>query len=145
MVRLASWCALRYGEIAEVRLKDIKLRHVSGRSIGVIPVRRGVVGVNRKIQVESPQVGGRHPGRSDPASPDPGHQGDLEAFAALGRECLLFPAANGHEQWPSTITHLLQDGRDDRGRSDLRFHDLRHAGAVVAAQQVALGPTSRHG
>lgn len=57
-----------------MRLKDIKLRHVSGRSIGVIPVRRGVVGVNRKIQVESPQVGGRHPGRSDPASPDPGHQ-----------------------------------------------------------------------
>ena len=43
MVLLATWCAMRYGEIAELRRKDIKLRHVNGRWTGVIQVRRGVV------------------------------------------------------------------------------------------------------
>ena len=43
IILLASWCALRYGEIAELRRKDIKFGHVDGRWAGVIQVRRGVV------------------------------------------------------------------------------------------------------
>jgi integrase len=137
MVLLASWCALRYGEIAELRRKDIKLRHVSGRWTGVIQVRRGVVWVNRKIQVEPPKS---EAGIRDVAIPPhliPIIKEHLEAFAAAGQEGLLFPAANGRQQWPSTITGYFKRAATVAGRSDLRFHDLRHTGAVMAAQQGA--------
>ncbi len=137
MVLLASWCALRYGEIAELRRKDIKLRHVSGRWTGVIQVRRGVVWVNRKIQVEPPKS---EAGIRDVAIPPhliPIIKEHLESFAAPGQEGLLFPAANGRQQWPSTITGYFKKAAEIAGRPDLRFHDLRHTGAVMAAQQGA--------
>ncbi|SPD86044.1 tyrosine-type recombinase/integrase [Micropruina glycogenica] len=137
MVLLASWCALRYGEIAELRRKDIKLRHVGGRWTGVIQVRRGVVWVNRKIQVEPPKS---EAGIRDVAIPPhliPIIKAHLETFAAPGQEGLLFPAANGRQQWPSTITSYFKKAATIAGRSDLRFHDLRHTGAVMAAQQGA--------
>ena len=137
MVLLASWCALRYGEIAELRRKDIKLRHVSGRWTGVIQVRRGVVWVNRRIQVEPPKS---EAGIRDVAIPPhliPIIKEHLETFAASGQEGLLFPAANGRQQWPSTITVYFKKAATIAGRSDLRFHDLRHTGAVMAAQQGA--------
>jgi integrase len=137
MVLLASWCALRYGEIAELRRKDIKLRHVGGRWTGVIQVRRGVVWVNRKIQVEPPKS---EAGIRDVAIPPhliPIIKEHLETFAAPGQEGLLFPAANGRQQWPSTITGYFKKAAEIAGRSDLRFHDLRHTGAVLAAQQGA--------
>jgi integrase len=137
MVLLASWCALRYGEIAELRRKDIKLRHVNGRWTGVIQVRRGVVWVNRKIQVEPPKS---EAGIRDVAIPPhliPIIKEHLETFAAPGQEGLLFPATNGRQQWPSTITGYFKKAAEVAGRSDLRFHDLRHTGAVMAAQQGA--------
>ncbi len=137
MVLLASWCALRYGEIAELRRKDIKLRHVNGRWTGVIQVRRGVVWVNRKIQVEPPKS---EAGIRDVAIPPhliPVIREHLETHAAPGQEGLLFPAANGRQQWPSTITGYFKKAAQIAGRSDLRFHDLRHTGAVMAAQQGA--------
>ena len=137
MVLLASWCALRYGEIAELRRKDIKLRHVGGRWTGVIQVRRGVVWVNRKIQVEPPKS---EAGIRDVAIPPhliPIIKEHLESFAAPGQEGLLFPAANGRQQWPSTITGYFKKAAEIAGRPDLRFHDLRHTGAVMAAQQGA--------
>ena len=137
MVLLASWCALRYGEIAELRRKDIKLRHVGGRWTGVIQVRRGVVWVNRKIQVEPPKS---EAGIRDVAIPPhliPIIKEHLETHAASGQEGLLFPAANGRQQWPSTITGYFKKAAATAGRSDLRFHDLRHTGAVMAAQQGA--------
>ena len=137
MVLLASWCALRYGEIAELRRKDIKLRHVGGRWTGVIQVRRGVVWVNRKIQVEPPKS---EAGIRDVAIPPhliPIIKEHLETVAAPGQEGLLFPAASGRQQWPSTITGYFKKAAEVAGRSDLRFHDLRHTGAVMAAQQGA--------
>ncbi|MFT3831849.1 MAG: hypothetical protein QM711_00795 [Micropruina sp.] len=62
MVLLASWCPLRYRELAERRRKDIELRHVSGRWTDVIQVRRGVAWANCKIQVEpsKSEAGIRH-------------------------------------------------------------------------------------
>lgn len=106
MVLLASWCALRYGEIAELRRKDIKLRHASGRWTGVIQVRRGVVWVNRKIQVEPPKS---EAGIRDVAIPPhliPVIKERLEKYAALSRRaCSSRPptdASSGPPRSPAT-------------------------------------------
>ena len=49
MVQLAAWCGLRFGELAELRRKDLDLRS------RVIKVRRGVV----RAKVDSDQESGR--------------------------------------------------------------------------------------
>ena len=61
----------------------------------------------------------------------------LETYAAPGQEGLLFPSETGRQQWPSTIVKYFKIALEAAGRSDLRFHDLRHTGAVMAAQQGA--------
>ena len=137
MIQLASWCALRYGEIAELRRKDIKLRHVGGRWTGVIQVRRGVTFVHREIRVELPKS---EAGIRDVAIPPhliPVIQEHLETHAAPGQEVLLFPSDVKRQMWPSTVTTHFKKAAAIAGRPDLRFHDLRHTGAVMAAQQGA--------
>ena len=50
-----------------------------------------------------------------------------------GRDSLIFPADGGGHLQPSTLYRHWYKARDTAGRPDLRFHDLRHSGAVLAA------------
>ena len=114
VILLASWCALRYGEIAELRRKDIKIRHVSGSWTGVIQVRRGVVCLKRKIQVNPPKS---EAGIRDVAIPPhliPIIQEHLEKFAAPGQEGLLFPAGNGSSSGPPPSSRYFKKACKDR-------------------------------
>jgi integrase len=49
------------------------------------------------------------------------------------KDALLFPAAHGGHMAPATLYRRFYAARDAAGRTDLRFHDLRHSGAVLAA------------
>ncbi len=55
------------------------------------------------------------------------------AHAEPTREGLLFPAASGGHMAPSTLYKVFAVARNEAGRPDLRWHDLRHTGAVLAA------------
>lgn len=60
----------------------------------------------------------------------------LKDHVAAGEGALLFPAAadsNAHMA-PSTLYKVYHPARKKAGRPDLRWHDLRHTGAVLAAQ-----------
>ena len=47
---------------------------------------------------------------------------------------MLFPAADGTSNLATTTFYRhFYRARDAAGRPDLRFHDLRHTGAVLAA------------
>jgi integrase len=46
---------------------------------------------------------------------------------------LLFPNDNNGHLQPSTLSRHWYKARHSIGRDDLRFHDLRHSGAVLAA------------
>ncbi|WP_404801106.1 tyrosine-type recombinase/integrase [Aeromicrobium duanguangcaii] len=51
---------------------------------------------------------------------------------------MLFPAADGvSHMTPSSLYKVYYRARDKAGRPDLRWHDLRHTGAVLAAQSGA--------
>jgi integrase len=52
-----------------------------------------------------------------------------------GRDGLLFPAAGDPTKHlaPATLYKVFYKAREEAGRPDLRFHDLRHTGAVLAA------------
>jgi integrase len=57
----------------------------------------------------------------------------LKAHTQLGAQGLLFPAGHGGHLVPSTLCGVFYPGREAAGRPDLRFHDLRHTGATLAA------------
>lgn len=124
LVLLAAWCALRFGELTELRRKDFDLKN------GVIRVRRGVTWVDSKPVVGSP--------KSDAGARDvaiPPHLIPLikEHLADHAGMSLVFPSPGGQHLTTSTLYASYWPARKKAGRPDLRFHDLRHTGAVLAA------------
>ncbi len=51
-----------------------------------------------------------------------------------GQDALLFPARHGEHMAPASLYKVYYPAREAAGRPDLRWHDLRHTGAVLAAQ-----------
>jgi integrase len=128
MVLLAAWCGLRFGELTELRGCDLDTRR------GVIRLRRAVVWVAGEAVVTTPKSAA---GSRDVAVPP--HLLPLAREHLLrhggGRDGLLFPAAHdpdGHMR-PATLARVFYPARGKAGRKDLRFHDLRHSGATMAA------------
>jgi integrase len=138
MVLFASWCGLRFGELAELRRGDVDTK------AGVIRVRRGVVRAGGQVVVGTPKT---NAGIRDVAIPPhllPMVREHLLQHAEAGREGLLFPATGGGHLATSSLYGRAPTkrspgwgfyrAREIAGRSDLRWHDLRHTGAVLAAQ-----------
>ena len=128
MALLASWCALRFGELAELRQGDVDV--VSG----VLRIRRGVVRARGQLVVKKPKSDA---GVRDVAIPPhllPLVREHLASHAEAGADGLVFPAAGGGHLAPSSLYRVFYRARAAAGRPDLRFHDLRHTGAVLAAQ-----------
>ena len=147
MVLLAAWCALRFGELTELRRRDIVIVEPSAEqlanalanseeppeSYGVVRVERAVVRVEDGFQVTTPKSDA---GIRDVAIPP--HlllviKDHLARFVGPERDALLFPAQHGGHLAPATLYRRFYTARDAAKRSDLRWHDLRHSGAVLAA------------
>jgi integrase len=130
MALLAAWCAMRYGELTELRRKDIDLGE------GVVRIRRAVVRVDHRYIVGTPKTDA---GIRDVAIPPhliPLVGDHLEQHTGVSRDALLFPsvADSSSHLAPSTLYRVFYRAREAAGRPDLRWHDLRHTGAVLAAQ-----------
>jgi integrase len=128
MTLLAAWCAMRFGELTELRRGDIDMKR------GVVKIRRAVVRVNGEMIVGTPKSDA---GTRDVAIPPhlmPLVEAHLSEHADPGKSGLLFPAASGGHMAPSTLYKVWYPARRAAGRDDLRWHDLRHTGAVLAAQ-----------
>jgi integrase len=57
----------------------------------------------------------------------------MAKYVGVSRDSLNFPAENGGHLQPSTLYRHWYKAREVAGRPDLRFHNLRHSGAVLAA------------
>jgi integrase len=127
MTLLAAWCGLRYGEITELRRKDIDLRD------GVLHIRRAVVRVGGAFVVGTPKSDA---GVRDVAVPPhllPAVRAHLDEYVDCGPDVLMFPGQHGGHLAPSALYRHFYVARVSAGRPDLRWHDLRHTGAVLAA------------
>lgn len=130
-VLLGCWCALRYGEMAELRRSDFDFDR------GVIKVRRGAVWLKGRTVSGPPKTAA---GARDVAFPphlSPTIREHLAMHAQGGKDGLLFPSQSGGPISPSSFFKPWRKARLAAGRPDLRFHDLRHTGAVLAAQEGA--------
>jgi integrase len=127
MVLLASWCALRFGETIELRRRDIDL---SGE---VIRVRRAAVRVGGAYQITTPKSDASIRDVTIPPHLIPVIEEHLSKHVGSHRDSLLFPAESGGHLQPSSLARHWYRARAAAGRDDLRWHDLRHSGAVLAA------------
>ena len=133
-VTCASWLAMRLGEILELRRGDIDL------DAGVIRIRRGMVRVGGSLQADTPKSTA---GVRDVAIPPhllARFRDHLVTHTAAGDKALLFPSSVDPARYLQ-VKALYKDfhrARAEIGRPDLRFHDLRHSGAVLAAATGAI-------
>lgn len=147
MVLLASWAALRFGELTELRRRDIiivepteaELCNALANSMeppepyGIVRVERAVVRVDEGFQVTTPKSDA---GRRDVEIPPhllPAIKDHLARFVEADKDALLFPAAHGGHLAPASLYRSFYKARSAAKRDDLRWHDLRHSGAVLAA------------
>lgn len=156
MVLLADGTGLRFGELAELRRRDVKLPPKGAKpgTPGVLKVRRGVVrsrsaGVIAKAPKSEAGI------RDVPVPPHllPALREHLLRHAAAGVDGLLFPSRTGGHLSPSAFygraAKVTRDGqirtrgwgwyeaRRLAGRTDLHFHDLRHGALTEAARHGA--------
>lgn len=147
MVLLAAWTALRFGELTELRRKDITIVEPTEEELstavesseeppapyGIVRVERAVVRTEEGFTVTTPKSDA---GRRDVEIPPhllPAIKAHLETHVQSGREALLFPAVHGGHLAPASLYRQFYKARAAAKRDDLRWHDLRHSGAVLAA------------
>lgn len=147
-VLLAAWCALRFGEVAELRRRDVT------KGGETLRVRRAMTYRDGTVWVGDPKSDA---GQRDVTVP-PHLRADLlthmESYAQPGRDGLLFPGvrpstgrcrcghsgcAGGHLM-ATTLYKWFDPARRAAERPDLRFHDLRHTGLTLAAHAGATLP-----
>lgn len=163
LLLLATWCALRSGELRELRRSDVVLG-ADDEAFGSISVGRGVVrprtGYSEQGRRTAPVVG-------DPKTPAgvrvvsipgaliPVVRSHLDDHVAAGPDSLLFSserdhsmhlsestlngraAALDHEGNVQTPGFGWREARRVAGRDDLDLHDLRHTGASMAGEEGA--------
>lgn len=147
MVLLAAWCALRFGELTELRRRDIIIVEPTEEQLataaanseeppepyGIVRVERAIVRTKSGFEPTTPKSDA---GRRDVEIPP--HlllaiKDHLEQFVEADKEALLFPAVQGSHLAPASLYRQFYKARSVAKRDDLGWHDLRHSGAVLAA------------
>lgn len=129
MTLLATWCAMRFGELIELRRNDVNAED------GVISVTRQAIRVKGQFVIGPPKSDAGVRDITIPPHILPIIKAHLESKdMGAGGDALLFPATAGGHMQPSTLYRHFYKARTAAKRDDLRFHDLRHTGAVLAAQ-----------
>ncbi len=133
MVLLAAWGGLRYGELTELRRKDIIIVHdghtVERIALSVTRAVTHVTGEGFIVGTPKSHAGVRVVDLPPHVFPDvvkhlKDHTGDFP-------ESLLFPTSDGSTHLAeSTFVKHWYPARAAAGREDLPFHGLRHYGAT---------------
>ncbi|WP_311257186.1 site-specific integrase [Microbacterium sp. WCS2018Hpa-9] len=132
---LAAWTGVRYGELTELRRRDVEIVSDAGSQSIVVKVSRGVTHVTGQGFIVGPtksEAGVR-------AIVLPPHVNDivtthLNEFVGRSADSLLFPSADGSGHLAqSAFWKHWNPARIAAGRQDMPWHALRHYGATRAA------------
>jgi integrase len=127
LVLISAWCGLRWGEVTELRRKDI------GPGCETITVARGVTHRDG-CRIDTPKSG-----RGRGVVVPPHVRGDinnhLRQHVAKRPEALLFePTRGGCHLSDKTFRHHFTPALKKIGREGVRIHDLRHFAGTQTAR-----------
>lgn len=130
LVLMAAWCALRFGELAELRRGDVDTAR------GVVSIERAVVRVDGENIIGLPKSAAGVRVVAIPPHLLPVVADHLAQHVGPATDALVFPRRPGVELHltHTELTKKYTRAREAAGRPDLRLHDLRHTGAVLSAQ-----------
>jgi integrase len=119
LVLLAAWCGPRWGEVIELRRRDLSDDHA------VLTIARGVTHRQGQCNVDTPKSG---KGRKVVLPPHirPIVAQHLEQHVAKGADAQLFPAARACHLNDKVFRDHFTKALATIGREGVRFHDLRH-------------------
>lgn len=137
-VLFAAWLGLRFGELTALTRGDVDL------DLGVVTVAKGVVRADGQVVVGQPKTAAGLRTVAIPPDLIPTVRRHLREYVEPAPGALLFPAKHGGHLAPSTLYGVFYPAREAAGRPDLRWHDLRHTGAVLAAAAGATLPDLMH-
>lgn len=128
VVLISAWCGLRWGEVSELRRKDV------GESAETIAVVRGAVHRSGQCHVDTPKSGrGRVVVVPPHIRADVKHH--LDAFVDPDPAALLFsPPRGGCHLSEKTFRLHYRRAMERVGRTGVRIHDLRHFSGTQAAR-----------
>lgn len=130
-VTLAAWCGLRWGETSELRRKDI------APDCSAIHVRRAVTYRDGAIHVGEPKTSAGIRTVNVPPHIRPALKRHLAEHVDKGGDALLFTGTSGGHVRHYEYQYPWEKARAAIGKPNFRVHDLRHVGAVLAAQSGA--------
>ncbi|GFG66888.1 putative prophage phiRv2 integrase [Mycobacterium kubicae] len=130
-VLLAAWCGLRWGETSELRRRDVSADH------SVLHIRRAVTYRAGRFTVGEPKTAAGSRDVTVPPHLRPILAAHLREHVGRGGEALLFADAGGTHLRPDRYRAHWEKARAAIGKPRFRVHDLRHVGAVLAAQSGA--------
>jgi integrase len=130
-VLLAAWCGLRWGETSELRRADVSA------DCAMLWVRRAVTYRQGAFDIGEPKT---RAGVRDVAIPPhirPMLKAHLKNHVGRAADSLLFGGDDGGHLRGDQYRTPWELAREAIGKPTLRVHDLRHVGAVLAAQSGA--------
>jgi integrase len=129
-VHVAAWCGLRFGELIELRRKDV---HVVGGHM-VLKIRHAATLVDDKIVTEKPKTDAGIRDVTVPPHVAEMLRAHMIAHTGNGPESFLFTTTWGGRLTKGAFTKTIKQGFASVGKPDMRVHDLRHVGATLAAR-----------
>ncbi|MCW2513580.1 MAG: site-specific integrase [Mycobacterium sp.] len=129
-VPVAAWCGLRFGELIELRRKDIQ---TEGDRI-TLRVRRAATRVDNKLVVGPPKTDAGIRDVTVPPHVAKQLREHLQKRTGRGPEAFVFTTTRGQRLSTTAFTKAVKNGFAAVGKPDMRVHDLRHVGATLAAQ-----------
>jgi len=132
LVLVLAWTGIRLGEATELRRRDLDLKVESIRID-----RAAYPRPDGGYVIDTPKSRAGHRTIAIPAFLATEVRMHLAAFVKdSGPDALIFPTRSGTCSYGAAQTAITRALRD-MGRSDIRVHDLRHTGQVLAAQSGA--------
>ena len=125
LVLISAWCGLRWGEVIELRRKDI------GKGAEVVMVSRAASHRGKGCRVDMPKSG-----KARAVVVPPHIRADLkhhlDVYVDKGPDSLVFPALRYACHFNDSV--FAKHFAKAVGRDDVRIHDLRHFAGTQAAR-----------
>lgn len=117
MILLASWCALRFGELTELRRRDVVLATTTDDDgvelhTGTIRTERAMVRLNDGYAVSTPKSDAQTRDVAIPPHLVPATREHLATHVKPAPDALLFPAVHGGHLAPATLYRQFYNARE---------------------------------